>query len=273
LDDCGASGLAARCAKAFWLLIAITSLAAPAWGAEPERDICERKTGPELIRCIEAAARSGGTPPATDAPRPASGRSASPHAVAPPSAPVLEAPRAPVQDCTGRSGEALRRCLAAGGRLDPQALGRAPSASPAMAAPPPAAGRSEGCDTKSGEALRLCVEAQAKEAAIAARKPSQPQVVPCTGYTSADQPLCVHRNTAIGECRNRSLYPDFDICLRSHMANAPQPMHADCSKLQARSRSHCEARNRVYASCSGDRLGYFACLERHLGSDAVLTRR
>jgi hypothetical protein len=117
------------------------------------------------------------------------------------------------------------------------------------------------------------VEAQSKDAGAAGRKSAQPQVIPCTGYTAADQPLCLHRNTAIVECRNRSLYPDPDVCLRSHMARAPQPAHADCGKLQSRLRTHCEARNRVYAACTGDKLGYFACLERQLGSDAVLTRR
>jgi hypothetical protein len=29
----------------------------------------------------------------------------------------------------------------------------------------------------------------------------------------------------------------------------------------------------VYAACTGDKLGYFSCLEHRLGADAVLTRR
>jgi hypothetical protein len=98
-------------------------------------------------------------------------------------------------------------------------------------------------------------------------------VIPCTGYNPADQPLCLHRNTALVECRNRARYPDFDVCLRSHMARAPEPGRADCRNLSTRARNHCEARNQVYAACTGDKLGYFACLEHRLGADAVLTRR
>jgi hypothetical protein len=49
----------------------------------------------------------------------------------------------------------------------------------------------------------------------------------CTGYHRADQPLCVHRNSAIMECRNRQKYPDLDVCLRSQMARAPTPELAD----------------------------------------------
>jgi hypothetical protein len=146
----------------------------------------------------------------------------------------------------------------------------------------PAAGSAQGhatagardadCEGKSGEALRLCVEAQAK-GLPAARKSTNTQVVSCTGYTAADQPFCLHRNTALVECRKASLYPDMDVCLRSHMARAPEPGRADCGKLAARARTHCEARTQVYASCLGDKLGYFACLEHRLGADAVLTRR
>jgi hypothetical protein len=270
LDDDGeqaATGMAALWKHALCALAAVTVLAGQASGAE--RDICENKAGPELIRCIEAAARSGHQPPSRDTGKvsPAS-RPASPP-IAAPVAPAFVVPPAPVEDCTGRSGETLRRCLAAGGRLNPEAF----PATPAAPAAATAAGRAESCEGKSGETLRLCVEARSKDAGVAGSKASQPQAIPCTGYTAADQPLCLHRNSAIVECRNRSLYPDFDVCLRSHMIRAPQPAHADCSKLQARSRTHCEARNRVYASCTSDRMGYFACLERKLGSDAVLTRR
>jgi hypothetical protein len=141
-------------------------------------------------------------------------------------------------------------------------------AAPAAAA---AATPAESCDNKSGEALRRCVEAAARVQAKAAG-PAQPQVIACKGYTAADQPLCVHRNSALAECRNRQKYPDFDVCLRSYMSRAPEPARADCGKLQARARAHCDARNRVYQSCLGDKLGYFACLEKRLGADAVLTR-
>ena len=242
-----------------------------------QADICENKTGPELIRCIEAAARTADPPRAPAAPaspaKPAAAGAASP----PASAPVVQAPRAPAEDCTGRSGEALRHCLAAGGRLAPEAaitpaVKGAPAGAAGSGMNADAGGRSADCEGKSGEALRLCVEAQAKDAP-AVRKTAHTQVVSCTGYTPADQPFCLHRNTALVECRKASLYPDKDVCLRSHMARAPEPGRADCSKLAARPRAHCEARNQVYASCLGDKLGYFACLEHRLGADAVLTRR
>lgn len=126
---------------------------------------------------------------------------------------------------------------------------------------------------KQGEMLRACIEARDELARQAARAATEPQTIACTGYTRADQPLCLHRNTAIAACRNRSLYPDFDVCMRSHMASAPEPARADCSALKARAREHCENRNRVYTRCSADKAGYFACLERQLGPDAVLTRR
>jgi hypothetical protein len=252
---------------------------AAAIGSQPalagENDICENKSGPELIRCIEAAARSGNQGKAADAPKaqPPASRPAAPATSRPvqvPAAPVVEAPRAPAEDCTGRSGDALRRCLAAGGRLSPDAaiVTNTAPATPTVVITP---AREETCEGKSGELLRLCVEAQSKSAP-AARKSSQ-EIVACTGYTPADQPLCVHRNTALVECRNKKLYPDFGVCLRSHMIRAPEPGRADCSKLQARARSHCEARNHVYASCNSDKMGYFACLEQRLGADAVLTRR
>jgi hypothetical protein len=275
LDDCGkrgVTGLAAPGPKALCALVAIAGLAAPAWGAE--RDICEHKTGQDLIRCIEAAARSGAPAPSQDSPKASSSaKRPQPSSVVAPVAPAFEAPRPPAEDCTGRDGDALRRCLAGGGRLNPDAFPAASTVPAAAAAAPTIPARAESCEGKSGEALRLCVQAQSKLAATGPATPSQPQVIPCRGYTAADQPLCLHRNSAIAECRKRNLYPDLDVCLRSQMARAPQPARADCGKLPARERPHCEARNRVYAACSGDKMGYFACLERQLGSDAVLTRR
>jgi hypothetical protein len=276
LDDCGkrgVTGLTASWLKTLCALAGIAALAPPAGAAE--RDICEHKAGQELIRCIEAAARSGAPAPAQDGSKASStARRTQPSSVVAPVAPAREVPRPPAEDCTGRDGDALRRCLAAGGRLNPDAFPAAP-ALPAAAATPPTTTRTraESCESKSGEALRRCVQAQAQQAGTGAATPSQPQVIPCRGYTAADQPLCLHRNSAIVECRKRTLYPDLDVCLRSQMARAPQPAHADCGKLPARERPHCEARNRVYAACSGDKMGYFACLERQLGSDAVLTRR
>jgi len=266
-----------------WTLAAAALLAsaltAPAMAAE--RDICENKSGQELIRCIEAAAR-GAPPPAAPSPTPAPGKAAptaaptAPAKVASPSAPrpqsVPEPARPAPEDCTGKAGETLRRCLAAGGRLAPEAA--VTSSSTPQTAPTAAAPRQESCDSKSGEELRRCVEAAAK-----APQPTpsvgvaQPQVISCTGYSAADQPLCLHRNTALVECRNRQKYPDFDVCLRSFMVRAPQPTRADCSALQARSRAHCENRNQAFQGCLADKMTYFACLEQKLGTDARLTKR
>lgn len=223
-----------------------------------QADICENKTGSELIRCIEAAARAN-TPPeagATRKPEPSGERptaSRREHAVPKPPAAAASA-----QDCTGRQGGELRSCLAAGGRLSPEA---------AIVAAPPAAGGGP-CQGKSGEALRVCMEEASKQSAAA--RTAEPPLARCIDYAAADQPLCLHRNSAIIACRNRKLYPDLEVCLRSQMAGAPQPQLADCSKAPKQARAHCEARNRVYAACSGDKMGYFGCLEQKLGEDAVL---
>ncbi len=252
------------------------ALASPA-ALAAQSDICENKAGADLIRCIEAAARAGEPGRAPDSTRPAPAKPPAAGAIrpAPPAAPpatppAAEAPRAPAEDCTGRKGEAMRSCLAAGGRLSPEAatIGSA-KASPAFA---PVLRSSDSCEGRSGEALRLCIEAQAKDAP-GAHKPAQDQVIACTGYHPADQQLCLHRNTALVECRNKGRYPDYDVCVRSYMVRAPSPQQADCRNLSSRARTHCEARNRVYASCTGDKLGYFTCLEQRLGPDAVLTRR
>jgi len=261
------------------LLVPILALLTPMLAIAAERDICENKSGQELIRCIEAAARS--TPPPTAAPTPKSAPApAQPapakSAAAPPSVPspkiqaqpAPEAVRPAPEDCTGKTGETLRRCLAAGGRLAAEAA-IVPSQPQQFSTP---AVRQESCDGKSGEELRRCVEASAK-APQTSPAAAQPQVIACTGFTAADQPLCLHRNTALVECRNRQKYPDFDVCLRSFMVRAPQPARADCTTLQARSRTHCENRNQAFQGCLNDKFAYFACLEQKLGADARLTRR
>lgn len=247
---------------AAWALL----MTAPTFASE--RDICEHKSGTELLRCIEASAR-GPSDAGTRAAR--EGQPAKTANIPAPTAPE-RAPRAtspsPAEDCTGRTDEALRRCLASGGRLSPSA-----AVVDRHMAPGPAAPVSDACEGKTGEALRACVEAAAKRATPPGRVLAHPQTLACTGYTLADQPLCVHRNTAIVECRNREKYPDPEVCLRSLMNRAPDPLVADCGKLQGRARAHCEARNRTFQPCTGDKLGYFACLEHRLGADAVLTRR
>jgi len=247
---------------AAWML----PLAAPTFASE--RDICENTSGTELVRCIEASVR--GAP--DTATRPA--REGRPAKVTSPPVPAVSerVPRSPpptlAEDCTGRTGEGLRRCLAAGGRLSPSAAVVDRDTPPAPVAP-----ASDACEGKTGDELKTCVELSAKRATATKRVSAQPQTLVCTGYTGADQPLCVHRNTAIMECRNREKYPDHDVCLRSLMSQAPVPRVADCGILQGRARAHCEARNRAFQPCTGDKLGYFACLEHRLGADAVLIRR
>jgi hypothetical protein len=240
--------------------------------AAAERDICDGKQGPELIRCIESAARLPQNPGREAEPAPGAAKPSreAPAAVTRPSAPpVATIPSPPPEDCTGKAEEALRHCLAAGGRLSPEAV------SVTTPSPNLPAGSASGanCDRLSGEALRRCVEAQAQAPQPAAASLAPLQIVPCTGYHAADQPLCLHRNSALAECRNRQKYPDHAVCMRSMMSRAPEPAYADCAKLQARSRTHCEDRNRVYKSCVHDKIGYFHCLSEKLGPDAILTRR
>lgn len=236
-----------------------------------ERDICENRSGQDLVRCIEASVR-GQTSAPPRSPPPDNARSAAPAPPGPmPVAPVTAPPALPsfpAEDCTGRAEQEMRRCLAAGGRLQPSAaVAPPPQAAPAEA--PKSAGAPEPCDGKTGEDLRACVERTAR----APLRNTTDRTLDCTGYHAADQGLCVHRNTAIAECRNRKQYPDFDVCMRSQMNRAPEPKAADCSRSAPQARGHCEARNRVYKSCVGDRIGYFACLDRHLGTDAVLRKR
>ena len=243
--------------------------AAALFAAAAERDICENKTGRELIRCIEEAARRGHPDAAPREPAGAPPASKPSALQAPAAPPPVRTPQAR-EDCTGRTGAELQRCLAAGGRIRPDTAVVRPA--PRATARQPGPAQPESCDDKTGEALRLCIEAQAR--AMAAPKAAQPQTIACGGYTRADQALCWHRNQAILECRQRrDLYPDFGVCLRSLMATAPEPQEENCAKLQGRARSHCDARNRVYAFCRKDKLDYFDCLDRQLGPDAVLTRR
>lgn len=261
-----------RVAAAYFVTLAgvVPALAA-------EQDICENRTGQDLVRCIEASARGAPPPPplrSVPAPKPAqtapasapaTGKTGATVPLPPLPGPVPEPSFAP-EDCTGRTDQALRSCLAAGGRLAPSAAVVTPTrpATPANVVAAP-----ENCDGKTGEALRTCIEAAARAPVTQNRN----RRLVCTGYTTADQPLCVHRNTAIDECQNRKRYPDMDVCMRSQMTRAPEPKQADCTKVSARARGHCESRNRVYQQCVSDRVGYFACLEKHLGTDAVLTRR
>lgn len=219
-------------------------------------DICPGLSGPALIQCIEASARKGGEKPPVTAPATA----------APAAAPVPPAPARPsaqpAEDCTGREGEVLRRCLAAGGRLSAQA------ARPGLLQPSsdtvPAS-----CDNLTGEALRACVQAQGKAAPPGPRTLG---ILDCPLYHPADQQLCYHRNLALIECAKRLKYPDPGVCMRSMMANAPTPGPADCTKLAGAARNQCDARNRVLPACRADRTAYFDCLDQKLGADAVLRR-
>lgn len=263
---------AAMTFRAAWLLAFVLPLLAAPLALGAEREICEGLSGRDLVRCVEATAK-GLPPPAAEKTAPPS--VGSPRGSAARSVPVEPpaASRTPVEDCTGKNPEEMRRCLAAGGRLQPSAAVIPDASRPTSTAP--IATSAESCDGQSGEALRQCVELAARspqrqgQAHTAARH----EPIVCTGYQRADQPLCVHRNTAITECRNRQKYPDVDVCLRSQMARAPTPEIAGCKNLQARARAHCEARNQAYGGCISDKLGYFACLAKKLGTDAVLPRR
>jgi len=230
-----------------------------ACGPAAAADICPGLSGPALIQCIEASARKQTEKPAPAAP-------ASPAKAVSPVTPAMPA-RASAQsaeDCTGRDGEILRKCLAAGGRLAPQA------ARPGPTQPQPAAAATPGsCDNLTGEALRACVQTQAKAAPSGPRKLG---MLDCPLYHRADLQLCHHRNLALIECAKRAKYPDPDICLRSMMANAPTPDTADCAKLAGAARAHCEARNRVLPACRTDRMAYFDCLDQKLGPEALLKR-
>lgn len=258
--------------------VALLAIAALPAGALAAGDICEGKTGQELIRCIEAAARTPGRaqeppPPAAKPSTPVAKPAPSvPLRVPPPEPPrpVAEPPRPPAEDCTGREGQALRSCLAAGGRLSPEAAVTGPSATRPNATAGTVGG-AEQCDGKSGEEARRCIE-QAARAATAQPRAAEPKVLNCTLYHAADQKLCLHRNTALLECRNRQKYPDQATCVRSLMTTAPEPLRADCARASGSARAQCEARNRVFAACSGDRMGYFDCLEHRLGPDAYAKR-
>jgi hypothetical protein len=242
------------------VLASVLGLAVCTLAGAAERDICVGKSGIELIRCIEAAARESSSAPATGDQKPASAQK-SRGAV-----PAQRDPAPRAQDCTGLAEAEMRRCLAAGGQLAPSAAVLAPTSTPTAIARP------ENCEGESGEKLRQCIEAGARAQKAKAQK-QQTRVLACDRYASADQALCAHRNDTLVECRKAGKYPDFDICVRSYMSRAPEPKTADCSRMQARVRAHCERRNRVFQSCLGDKLGYFACLEHQLGADALLTKR
>lgn len=234
--------------------MAVCALAALASGpVRAAEEICQGRSGTDLIRCIEAAAR---TPPASQpAPQAPGGGAPAPAArVAAPSADP------PPEDCTGRSGQALRRCLAAGGRLRPEAA-MPGGASPER--PGPSTDASGNCEALKGEALRACV---ARAAAGTGRPDPQTSPVDCTALLREDQALCIHRNQTLNECRDRKRYPDERLCLRSFASGAPIPAAADCRGLPAARRPACEARNRANVACASQGLSYFACLERRLGT-------
>ncbi len=247
-------------ARALSLAIAALTLLGSSLSASAAGDICEGRSGPELIRCIEAAARGAPQPPIA-------GKTAVPAPPAPPpSARAAEPARPPAADCTGKAGEQLRACLASGGRLAPAAATEAPAA---VAVPAPSVQPADRCDGRTGDDAKKCIEAAAKQPAT---QPTGPQVLNCTRYHVSDQRLCLHRNTALIECRNRQKYPDTATCLRGFMASAPEPDRADCTNAGAKAKAQCEARNRVYTACRTDRMSYFDCLEQKLGPDAYANR-
>jgi hypothetical protein len=152
--------------------------------------------------------------------------------------------------CENMSGEQLRRCIEASSREAPK---------PAASALAPAAPRPSGPAQAVTPAPNPPSVAQAAE-------PKELQRRDCTKVPQPDQALCVHRNTALLECSVRSKYPDQDKCLADLMSRAPNPAIADCSKLVKPQQPLCFKRNKAYAACKGDKLGYFACLDKQLAS-------
>jgi hypothetical protein len=148
--------------------------------------------------------------------------------------------------CEKMTGEQLRRCIETSARAQPSvpapAAGiRAPAAGQPVIPPPTAAG-----------------------SRAATAQPGTGQKLNCTKVPQPDQALCVHRNTALIECSNRIKYADPDKCVDDIMSRAPNPSIADCSELPTAQRTACLKRNKVYASCKGEKMNYFACLETRM---------
>ena len=147
------------------------------------------------------------------------------------------AQRAERDICEKMTGEQLRRCIEASSRAQPTA--------PSAAQP-------------------IVVPAAPGGAATVTEQPKRLQRLDCTKVPQPDQPLCVHRNSALLECGNRGKYPDYNRCLEEIMLRAPNPNIADCGRLPERQRAGCIKHNKVYAVCRDDKMNYFACLETQL---------
>jgi hypothetical protein len=167
--------------------------------------------------------------------------------------------------CENMTGEQLRRCIENAAREPPaqpqRPINVSPSTSQSTApARPPNAGA-----PAAGQSIARPGAPGTTGAAVA--EPSKAlQRLNCTKVPQPDQPLCVHRNSALAECGIRGRYPDYDKCLEDIMSRAPNPVIAYCAALPESQKAICTRRNKVYAACKDNKLSYFACLEQRMGA-------
>ena len=90
--------------------------------------------------------------------------------------------------------------------------------------------------------------------------PDPAQPINCVGALREDESLCISRNEVILFCRNKNKHPDFEQCASSLLMTQPKPPVANCARVAAAQRKHCELRNKVFGECTSDPLRYFICL-------------
>jgi hypothetical protein len=167
--------------------------------------------------------------------------------------------------CENMTGEQLRRCIENAAREPPAQPQRPINVSPSTAqSAAPAHPPNTGVPTAAQPIARP--GAPGTTAAAVAEPSKALQRLNCTKVPQPDQPLCVHRNTALIECGTRGRYPDYDKCLEDIMSRAPNPVTADCAALPESQKAICMRRNKVYAACKDNKLSYFACLEQRMGA-------
>jgi hypothetical protein len=120
------------------------------------------------------------------------------------------------------------------------------------------------CVGKTGEALDKCVRditpAEPPRIYVKESLPDPRGAINCQAVNPADRNFCIARNQIIGECGNRSKYPDFDQCFLRYIGNPPLPGAADCSRAKDGKINECNLRNKVYRQCIDNRVRYFDCL-------------
>jgi hypothetical protein len=123
-----------------------------------------------------------------------------------------------------------------------------------------------GCAHLNGEALDKCVrdivlpQIVPKLEAVDAPPPDPTQLANCTRVLAADQDFCVWRNEIILACRDRAKFPDFAACFSKFIPNVKTPAAANCAREKPDLRATCATRNKVFAKCLEQPLGYFLCL-------------